>query len=100
MRACDLENAARFHLLDVLDRFAHLRPHAHKYAEQAGTSLVQTNVPYENVPAGLSGRGHQPEGGRRNVTRDTEVARFRYLVAENAHPAFVLMSANKKIIEH
>src|SRR4029077_6291557 len=100
MRACDLKNAARLHLFDVLDRFAHLRPHSHKYAEQAGASLIQTNVPYENVSAGWSGCGHQPEGGGRNVTRDAEVARFRYLTAENAHPAFILMSADKKIIEH
>ena len=45
-------NAARFHLLDVLDRFAHLRAHPHEHAEQAGAGLVQTNVPYENMPPG------------------------------------------------
>ena len=96
MRACDLENAARLHLFDVLDRFAHLRPHSHEYAEQAGASLVQTNIPTRTMSAGLSGRGHQPEGGGRNVARDAEVARLRHLIAENAHAAFVLMSGGQE----
>ena len=46
-RAGNFQNAARFDLVDVLDRFAHLRAHAHKHAEQAGASFVQTNIPHE-----------------------------------------------------
>ncbi len=40
VRAGDLDDPARFHLVDVLDCFANLRAHPHEHAEKSGAGFV------------------------------------------------------------
>ena len=56
-------STARFHLVDILDRFAHLRAHPDKDSEQAGARFVQADIPNEKMTARLSGRRDEPKGG-------------------------------------
>src|SRR3984893_1247445 len=45
--------------------------------------------------------GDQPKGGRGNVARNCEVARFRHLIAENADRVVLAFGGtNEKVIEH
>src|SRR3977135_2941425 len=52
------------------------------------------------MTTGLSGRGDEPESGGRNISRDTEVARLRSLVAENADRFLLAHRSDEKIIQH
>ena len=100
-RARHFHGAARFHLIDVIDRFPHLRTHPHEHAEHGRPRIVQTDVADEQMTARLRGGRDQPESRRGNVAGNREVARLRDLVAENADGVvFFTHSANKKIIEH
>ena len=49
------DDATRFELIDVFDRFADLRAHAYEHAEERGAGIVQTDIAHEQMSAGLRG---------------------------------------------
>ena len=63
----DFGDTARFQLIGVFNRFAHLRPHSHQNTQQCCPGVIQSNVANEQVAAGLGSGRDQPKGGRRNV---------------------------------
>ena len=49
----DFDDAARFYLIDIFNRFAHLRAHSNQNAERRRPRVVQSNVAHEEMAARL-----------------------------------------------
>src|SRR6202030_2342058 len=93
--------STRLDLINILDRFPDLRSHSDQNAEQSGASVIQTNMPDEQMSAGLGGSSDQPKSGRRDIAGNIEIARFGHLIAKYTNPAIVVFGcANQKIIKH
>src|SRR5205814_7730253 len=89
-------------LIDLLERFAHLRAHANQNAEQGGARVVQTGVAHEQMSARLRGGRNEPERRRGNISGNEEIARFGSLIAENTDAAVVVFThrADEITIQH
>src|SRR5438445_2535766 len=72
--ASDLYNAARFNLIDILNRLAHLRTHAKHNGKQCSSCVIQTNVANEQMASALRCSRNQPKRRRGDVAGNSKVA--------------------------
>src|SRR5262249_2900283 len=91
----------RFELIDIFNRFPHLRAHSHEHAEHRGASGIQTDLANEEMATGLRRRSAEPVSARGKIARNAEVARFGNLIAKNRDRSVLLpRSTHKKITQH
>ena len=98
---CHFHRATRLDLIDILNRFAHLRSHANQDAEQRGPRVVQSTATHEQMATRLRSGRDKPKRCRRNIARNQEVAGFGHLIAKNSRaPILFADGSDEKIIQH
>jgi hypothetical protein len=71
--ATDVDGSKRLRVV-VLNHFLNRSAHANENAENAGARLVEADITDEQMRAGLSGGGNEPECSAGYISRHREVA--------------------------